>query len=136
MSAEQKAEFEREVITNYIDQVARGNVADKSNKVMKGLIGRSLTQAGMNLGLVSETDLTGIAHNYMSTLREMGDIKSFRAQSRGQYKEAQGMISEAEQASVEETEKNVDRAEKGLPSKKLGGFQGRHCGHAVQPQCI
>ena len=124
MSAEQKAEFEREVITNYIDQVARGNVADKSNKVMKGLVGRSLTQAGMNLGLVSETDLTGIAHNYMSTLREMGDIKSFRAQSREAVQEAQSMLSEAEQASVEETEKNVDRAEKGLPSKKLGGFKG------------
>ena len=124
MSAEQKAEFEREVITNYIDQVARGNVADKSNKVMKGLIGRSLTQAGMNLGLVSETDLTGIAHNYMSTLREMGDINSFRAGSREAVQEAQSMISEAEQASVEETDKNVDRAEKGLPSKKLGGFKG------------
>ena len=122
--ADTRAKFEREVITNYLDQVARGEISDETGTASRGIIGRALTQAGLSLGLIEETDLAGISHNYMRMLREMGDINSFRAANRKPVQEAKDTISEAEQASTEETENNVDRAEKGLPSKRLGQFKG------------
>lgn len=121
LSPEQLANTQREIIVNYMDQAARGNVTNASTGALSGI----LTDLGIKLGLVSNESLAAISAQYMQVVRAAGLPTGVRTQAQRQSVEnIKAEEAKADKMTAEEFEKAVEDGGDLLASRNINLFRG------------